>query len=163
MEITGCIRETFAAIKRPTLNELRIALESLPLEKDMSALCDAAPGHLPYGRQVLCRTDEVEVIAIHIPAGSQTAIHDHGQSAGCARIIEGNLLNVWYELDRSGYPEPFMAAALTEGEYMYAPRGQIHQMRNEGESRVVSLHVYAPPLSGTTSYRPYLEVLDFVI
>ncbi|SEG42562.1 cysteine dioxygenase family protein [Paenibacillus sp. UNC499MF] len=163
MNLLQSIEHAFGGLKKPTMNELRAGLEALSLTKDKIAPHVTEPERLAYGRHVLLRTADVEVVVIHLPGHGKTAIHDHGSSIGCARVIEGEMLNVWYELDRGGYPEPFMAAPVASGECMYAPRGQIHEMRNEHKERIVSLHVYSPPLTGTKAYLPYREVLDFVI
>lgn len=165
MKFLQRVEKALAGMTRPNVRELREALSSLSCTKEELAPYVTEPEQLPYGRHVICRTDEAEAIVIHIPARTETRIHDHGRSVGCAHVMEGTLLNTIYR--KEGQGEAVYAVSemiIREGQHMDAPCGQIHQMTNPTTRRTVSLHLYSPPLSGTRTYVAAEEyVLDYVI
>lgn len=165
MKVLQRVEKALTALRQPTVRELREMLSSLACTKEELAPYVTEPAQLPYGRHVIARTEEAEVIVIHIPARTETRIHDHGCSAGCALVIEGTLLNTIYRKEVLGEAVYAVSeATLREGQLMSAPYGQIHRMTNPSSGRTVSLHVYAPPLSGTKTYCAAEEyVLDYVI
>jgi cysteine dioxygenase len=121
------------------------------------------PRELPYGRKSLFHSDAMDVVLVHLPTGTQTWIHDHGRSVGCAVVIEGQLGNRIYALDAYGFPQLRKESKINTLECLLAPKRQIHQMVNNGPERTVSLHIYAPALKDTRTYRTYEDALDFVI
>ncbi|RTE10391.1 cysteine dioxygenase [Paenibacillus whitsoniae] len=163
MTLLRAIEQTFCSLKSPTQEELKQALQAI--EHQLSAASDykTEPTQFPYGRNVIYQTPELEVIVIHIPSASATAIHNHGTSVGAAYVAAGTIINSKFQLDAYGYPTLESDDVLQEGDYFIAPRGQIHQMTNPFHTSAVSLHVYSPPLSSVTRYLPYTEVLDYVI
>ncbi|MNI08553.1 Cysteine dioxygenase [compost metagenome] len=122
------------------------------------------PETASYGRNVIFRNDHLEVVVIHLPTNSSTAIHDHGaDSIGCMYVVEGQITNIEYKADSEGFPQQNDISVIYSGECCIFPYGQIHQLTNPHNNRVISLHVYSPPLSSVRTYTPYIEVLDFVI
>jgi cysteine dioxygenase len=152
-------------LQAPAASELLAALRHAdchPKEIGLYAL-DPIPG-MSYGRNVVYRSNDVEAIVIHLPAGARTSIHNHGDSIGCAQVVEGRLSNVVYRAKGFGMACETGKIDVRTGSFFAAPHGQIHQLRNDGEERAVSLHLYAPPLRGMRTYRPEEKVsLDFVI
>ncbi|SDD71553.1 cysteine dioxygenase [Paenibacillus sp. UNCCL117] len=138
------------------LQEWQVPAEALRREAPL-------PQELPYGRKVLHHSEAMDVVLVHLPPGAQTWIHDHGRSVGCAFVLEGQLSNCIYSLDSYGFPQLKKKSVIDAHEWLLAPKRQIHQMRNEGEVRTVSLHVYAPALKGTRTFYAYEDALDFVI
>jgi cysteine dioxygenase len=117
-----------------------------------------------YGRNVIYRSSDVEAIVIHLPAGGRTSIHNHGESIGCAQVVEGRLTNVVYRSKGFGMVRETGKIDVRTGFFFAAPYGQIHRLSNDAGERAVSLHLYSPPLRGMRTYRPEEEVsLDFVI
>jgi cysteine dioxygenase len=156
--------DMLSALKRPDVRELKEILSALDCTPELIAPYVSEPDRLPYGRNVLFRSDEVEAIVVHLPARSETYIHDHGCSAGCALVVEGVMLNTVYNADERGEAAYAAHFHVREGQTLLAPKGQIHQMSNPGARRTVSLHLYAPPLSGAKTYaRADQYVLDYVI
>lgn len=163
MKLLESIEQAFQHIDHTTLHELRGKIVSLGLTAELAAPWIEEPRLLPYGRKVVYQTEDVEVIVVHLPAGTETFIHDHGASIGCAYVLEGQLTNRVYRLSREGYAYEAGASVVEPGQFLYAPQGQIHQMCNTGPRRMVSFHVYAPKLSGSKSFYTYEQVLDYVI
>ncbi|OXM87281.1 cysteine dioxygenase [Paenibacillus rigui] len=163
MKLLESIEQAFRNVKQPNPHELRGIIGGLGLTSDLLAPWIEEPGLLPYGRKVMYQSANVEVIVVHLPQGTETFIHDHGASVGCAFVLEGALTNRIYRLGREGYAYEEAAHVIEPGKFLYAPRGQIHQMSNAGPGRLVSFHVYAPKLSETKMFYTYEQVLDYVI
>lgn len=156
--------DTLSVLKRPDMRELKEALSEFGCSSDQIKPFVPEPELLPYGRSVLFRSQDVEAIIVHLPAGCSTYIHDHGNSACCARLVEGVMLNTVFTANESGEAAYAAQYRVKEGQTVVAPVGHIHQMSNPGKSRTVSLHLYSPPLSGTKTYNRAEEyVLDYVI
>lgn len=143
--------------------DLQAMIRRLDLTPERVAPWVAEPQRLPYGRTSLYLADGLEAVLIHLPAGAETYIHDHGASFGCAQVLEGRMINRMFRLDDYGYPEYTGESEVKQGEFFMAPRHQIHQMANPGETRMISFHLYAPKMSGTRRYVPYEQALDYVI
>jgi cysteine dioxygenase len=163
MKLLETIEQAFRSVNNPAPHELRSIILKLELTPGKVAPYIEEPSSLPYGRKLLHQSDHAEVILIHMPQGSQTFIHDHGASVGCALIVEGRMTNAVYRVDSYGYACESGDISLQEQQFLFAPRGQVHQMRNAGPSRMISFHVYAPRLTDTKTYRTYEQVLDYVI
>lgn len=157
------IKEAFQYLFKPTMQEIKEAISSLG-ELQHSLTNDIVePSNMAYGRKVMFRSDTVEIILVHVPAFKQTLIHNHGESVCCALVVEGTLSNVDYQLDFGGYPSILSENGVIQNQYFLSPRDQIHQMQNREDKRLITFHVYTPPLSKMEVYLPYAEVLDYVI
>ncbi|TVY09014.1 cysteine dioxygenase [Paenibacillus cremeus] len=163
MEWTQRLEWLLQETRRPSLKELRAIIESLELTIEKVASYIAEPGALPYGRSVIYRSGDAEAVLIHLPAGQETYIHDHGFSIGCAMVVEGAFANRIYRLDSYGYPIYCGETQVESGGFYTVPKKMIHQLCNTSESRAISLHIYTPQLSGVKTYFPYEQVLDYVI
>lgn len=164
MKLLDSIEQAFRHVTAaPAPHELQAIITGLELTTEKVAPFIKEPSYLPYGRTILYQSDSVEVILIHLPQGNQTLIHDHGESIGCAYILEGQMTNIAYSTDSYGYAQECGQSTVMSDQFLYAPSGQIHQMRNSGTGRLLSFHVYTPRLTDTRMYRTYEQVLDYVI
>lgn len=163
MDLIGRIDQIFAGVAKPSPHEIRALIQRLNLTAEQLEAYVADPGELSYGRTLLYQNEEVDVILIHLPPGGETMIHDHGDSSGCAMVVEGAVNNCIYRLDGYGYPHLLTDYPVERGHFLYAPKQQIHQLQNPHSVRSLSVHVYAPKMQGNKAYLPYEEVLDFVI
>ncbi|WP_284644719.1 cysteine dioxygenase [Paenibacillus silviterrae] len=163
VELIKRIEATFAGVTKPTPHEIRALIQSLKLTAEELEEHVSDPGELSYGRTVLYQNEEVDVILIHLPPGGETRIHDHGESSGCAMVVEGAVMNCIYKLDSYGYPHLQAEHPVVREHFLYAPKWQIHQLQNPHAVRSLSVHVYAPSMRGNRAYLPYEQVLDFVI
>jgi cysteine dioxygenase len=165
MEWKQRLEIVLSELKMPSVADLRRALQQLDCtEADLRPFVTEPAAGRSYGRNVLYRTPDVEAIVVHIPSGAATTIHDHGESVGCALVVEGRLHNAMYRSAGYGMASEQGSIVAEAGDFIVALKGQIHQMRNEGGERFVSLHLYAPPLTGMRQYVPADEaVLDYVI
>ncbi|MFK7696162.1 cysteine dioxygenase [Paenibacillus sp. HJGM_3] len=150
--MSECISPVIHSIGEPTCEQLIDALMSLKAHKRLLSEEIPMPGELPYGRKVLYANEELEVILVHLPPYASTRIHDHGDSIGAALVLEGQLVNALYRLEEGGEALEQEARLAHCEELFLAERNQVHQMRNPYPERVVSLHMYAPPLRGMQVY-----------
>ncbi len=152
MELSDCIKNAFERIEEWTPERVGDALGGIPELRTLVRPHVTEPDGHAYGRNVVYADERMEAIVIHLPAGAATAVHDHGASIGCAVVVEGGMANEMYRLETDGKVRLDAASDVAAGERMLSPAGVIHRMRNDGAGRMVSLHVYAPPLRGMTRY-----------
>ncbi|GIP31605.1 cysteine dioxygenase family protein [Paenibacillus sp. J2TS4] len=147
-----------------TINEVELgkALRRLNCTAKQVSSYVTEPRELPYGRRVIHRTEEVEAIVVHLPAGRSTFIHDHGESVGCGYVVQGTMINTIYTPNERGRAEYVSEAIVREGDCFYAEPGQVHAMRNPAKEPLITFHLYAPPLEKANRYETEW-VLDYVI
>ncbi|MGG5775552.1 cysteine dioxygenase [Bacillus subtilis] len=126
MELYECIQDIFGGLKNPSVKDLATSLKRIPNAAKLSQPYIKEPDQYAYGRNAIYRNNELEIIVINIPPNKETTVHDHGQSIGCAMVLEG----------------------------------LIHKMSNPTSERMVSLHVYSPPLEDMTVFEEQKEVLE---
>lgn len=96
-----------------------------------------------YTRKTLYQDDEVEVVDITWQPGAQTEPHDHGESHGIIRVIEGNIEEI--RIPQNGAPPEHHV--YRKGDIVHETPDLVHIMRNgvkDGQSRTI--HAYTPPL-----------------
>ena len=98
----------------------------------------------PAGRWYarLANTDRYEAWLITWLPGQQTDWHDHGGSAGAFAVVSGVLL----EDTRSG------TRTIAAGSGRRFGARHVHRVVNDGDTAVVSVHLYAPALRSMTRY-----------
>lgn len=159
MELYECIDILFGGLKNPTVKDLEYALKQIPHERNIFEPHVTEPDLLNYGRNVIYRNSELEVIVINLPPDNETSIHDHGQSIGCAMVLEGKLQNCIYRLN--GQKSKLCSSYFVhEGDSLISTPGLIHKMMNTSSDRMVSLHVYSPPLQDMTFFKEESETVE---
>lgn len=76
-------------------------------------------------------------------AGSGTALHDHGDSAGALYVVTGELVE--HRPNPAGRGRP-LRRVLRELDDRPMPPSHIHEVANESGTVAASIHVYSPPL-----------------
>lgn len=159
MHFIDWIAARFGDMNRPDPGRLERALLDAPDAATNVAPHIREPDQYPYGRNVVFANDRVEAIVVYVPPGVSTPIHDHGESVGCALVVEGTLINTEFvpaamdrtTVDRAG------ESRVDAGGVATFPAGTIHRMTNGGPGRLVSLHIYAPPLRDVRRYEEASE------
>lgn len=104
-----------------------------------------------YTRRTLARTPGCELLLICWLPGQGSRVHDHGGSYGASLVLRGEL-----EETRFGWTdtrlEPRALASARPGDVLLEQQETIHRLDNRCGRGAVSLHLYAPPMSGMTSY-----------
>ncbi|MBM7691558.1 cysteine dioxygenase [Peribacillus deserti] len=155
MQLLNRIHQQLGNLTKPTLEEVGDALKQISNQSHPDLeLYIMEPDKLAYGRNVIYRNDCLEVIVINLPPHKETAIHDHGGSIGCAVVLEGTLLNSIYRINNSQI-EPAHSFFVKKGECLYSTLGLIHKMSNSDKDRMISLHVYSPPLQNMSTFKEH--------
>ncbi|AEI62738.1 cysteine dioxygenase [Corallococcus macrosporus] len=104
-----------------------------------------------YARQTLARTPACELLLISWLPGQASRVHDHGGSGGASWLVRGALRETRYAWagDRLA---PDVVVGASEGDVLVELPDTIHRIDNASRHGAVSLHLYAPPLRGMTSY-----------
>ncbi|MEP9404701.1 cysteine dioxygenase family protein [Peribacillus frigoritolerans] len=153
MDFLETIKGTFDNL--PSYNEVNLvqAIQSLNLTFNEVSKYVTEPKDLEYGRNVIYRSENVEVIVIHLPSMAKTLIHDHGLSIGCIFVVAGDFLNVLYKLeDKASYPIYDQVEEFSQNEILVVKEDTIHMMYNPTTSPVITFHIYTPPIKGGTTY-----------
>src|SRR5690554_2814207 len=158
MDLLKMLSNRFDSLLKPSRIELLEELSQIPELETLIQPYVTEPEQYPYGRNPIYNSGEVEIIVVNLPSNCQTYIHDHGQSEGCGRVIQGELINAVYEPIDQDQVRMVKELKVQAGEVFNTPYGTIHQMRNQQAKQVISLHIYAPPLEGLKVYpQPELQ------
>ena len=110
------------------------------------------PDQLPYGRKVIFASDNVEATVIHLPPGSQTPIHNHGDAVGCTLVVSGMIINKKYRQTAWGTLELMKEEFVPKDYCFQSTRGDIHCVQNPSHVRAVTLQIYTPSLANMRYY-----------
>ena len=132
-----------------------------------------------YARNLVCRTAQFELLVLCWKPGQASTIHDHAGSLNVTRLYLGNLTSRRFRRRDGGRGVSEVGGAAS-GELPRGPvelideqviadsgaatvdRGEIHQLANESGSELITVHLYAPPLTDIVVYsltEPQTEVL----
>ena len=132
-----------------------------------------------YARNLICRTAQFELLVLCWKPGQASTIHDHAGSLNVTRLYLGELTSRQFRR-RGGGRGVSEVGGTTSGELPRGPveltdeqviagsgaatvdRGEIHQLANESGSELITVHLYAPPLTDIVVYsltEPQTEVL----
>ena len=132
-----------------------------------------------YARNLICRTAQFELLVLCWKPGQASTIHDHAGSLNVTRLYLGELTSRQFRRRDGGRGVSEMNGAAS-GELPRGPvelideqviagsgaatvdRGEIHQLANESGNELITVHLYAPPLTDIVVYsrtEPQTEVL----
>ncbi|WP_078393156.1 cysteine dioxygenase [Shouchella patagoniensis] len=146
---TKRIHQVLGSLKSPNMTELRDAILSLDAKmKDVSPYL-MQDEHKPYYRQLLFQSKEVELLVMNW-SNLDCAPHDHGNSFGWIQVVSNDCQNTVYKTNDDGIPQELFTQTHRNGKLFLAPRKGIHKMK--GRKGLVTLHLYAPPITGMKVY-----------
>ncbi|MFC7371940.1 cysteine dioxygenase [Fictibacillus iocasae] len=151
MAITTEATFVLDTLRNPTRAELLDALMKLNFSVDDVEAALGLAGEKPYFRKLLYKSEDVEMLVMNW-SDVACAPHDHGDSHGYIHVLEGESVNTVYEVDEGGLPSELFVKVQKSGQVLYAPRKGVHKMQAAGGGRLVTLHLYAPPISGMKVY-----------
>ncbi|MGI9516326.1 MAG: cysteine dioxygenase [Pirellulaceae bacterium] len=107
-----------------------------------------------YLRNLVRRTDHYEALFLCFEAGQRTPIHDHSGSACGVRVIEGAAMETIFERTEDGWLYATGTSELPATGVVGSEDMDIHQLSNlqSGGKRLVTLHIYSPPLGEVGNY-----------
>jgi predicted metal-dependent enzyme (double-stranded beta helix superfamily) len=126
--------------------------------------CDAR-----YARNLICRTPAFELLVLCWRPGQASTIHDHAGCLNVTRVYSGELTSRVFRR-RDGGPGvatvggaetgtlPAGPVDLVDEQVLAGPgaatvdRGEIHQLGNTSADGLVTVHLYAPPLTDIVVY-----------
>jgi DMSO/TMAO reductase YedYZ molybdopterin-dependent catalytic subunit len=138
---------------RPLLDELAKVLERSGLS------CDDVPGFVRfsergYQRNLVRAGDWYHLWVMCWKNGQRSPIHDHAGSACAVRVLRGVATVTDFALAPNGHVKALGSHDLGPGAVMASQDGDMHQVSNlqAGDSDLVTLHVYTPPLLRMGTY-----------
>jgi cysteine dioxygenase len=108
-----------------------------------------------YTRNRVLKTDVLEALILCWEPGQCTVIHDHNGSFGVVRVLEGELSETIYVQDADGILRRRREAKWQPDAVTGADAPDIHCLyncQNSGQ-KLVTLHVYCPPLHKLNTYK----------
>ncbi len=122
-----------------------------------------------YARNLVCRTPAFELLVLCWKPGQASTIHDHAGCLNVTRVYSGELTSRVFRR-RDGRPGVAGVGGAESGELPVGPvdlvdehvlagagaatvdRGEIHQLGNTSAEGLVTVHLYAPPLTDIVVY-----------
>lgn len=149
------LQETLAALRvAPALEDLDRWLSTVRVtENDVHPFRFFKQG--TYARHRVMRNEFVELLVLCWLPGQRTPIHDHNGSYGAVRVCEGVMWETMFALNDESELYYRSAREWGKGEVTDANVPDIHQLGNPECSgqRLVTLHLYAPPLGVLNTYK----------
>jgi quercetin dioxygenase-like cupin family protein len=95
-----------------------------------------------YARHLVVKSQNVEIILVCWLPGQASPVHGHGPSDSVIMVLEGELSYTNY------YPNGRkVSGTIHKGDISHAPVGVEHQIANNSNNELVTLHIYSPPLN----------------
>jgi cysteine dioxygenase len=110
-----------------------------------------------YARNLVCRTQTFELLVLCWRPGQESTIHDHAGSLNAIGVHRGELTSRVFK-SGAGAPVGSGPVVMTTEERIGSgglagvDRDGIHQLANTSAEDLVTVHVYAPPLTELTVY-----------
>lgn len=103
-----------------------------------------------YVRNLVYQDDNIDILILCWNSYQQSGIHDHPENGCLLRIMQGKLTEEVYEKDVDNKFILKEENKLLTDEISYqVGKDGLHNIINEDEEQVVSIHIYSPP-----NYRP---------
>lgn len=104
-----------------------------------------------YTRTTLGWTPACELLLLCWMPGQSSRVHDHGGSYGASLVLLGELEETRFAWTDT-HLEPHLLHTARSGDVLLERPETIHRVDNRFATGAVSLHLYAPPMSGMTNY-----------
>jgi cysteine dioxygenase len=115
-----------------------------------------------YWRHPVCRNEFVEMLVLCWGPGHRTPIHDHSGSHGAVKVFDGILWETTFTFDSADGLRYKSAREWRAGNITGAGVPDIHQLGNPdvSEQKLITIHVYAPPLGVLKTYKAGSKVIS---
>ena len=151
----GGLAEKVSALKSsPTLKEVNAWLGAVVVTEDeLRPHVSFKEG--TYARHRVRLSDHAELLVLCWRPGQRTPIHDHAGSFGAVRVLRGVMWETVFELEGERGLAYARSREWLPGETTGADVPDIHQLGNPDVSGqdLVTLHLYAPPLTSLNVYK----------
>jgi len=107
-----------------------------------------------YQRNLLRGTGRYEALLMCWRRGQRSPVHDHAGSLCAVRVLRGVVTETRYERGADGELSPAGTVRHPAGSVCVSYDADIHEISNEesGETDLMTLHVYLPPLRSMQTY-----------
>jgi cysteine dioxygenase len=124
-----------------TLDELIVLARDYPVPDELPIDFEAKP----YSRVPIYRDDLHEVVIICFGPGQTSSVHDHQGSSCVVRVLEGKVLELFF--DRTDDGDTILSGHhyLNPGDISGLDETRIHQIANMHPVGTVLLNFYSPP------------------
>ncbi len=97
-----------------------------------------------YGRKIIFKNDEIEVMLAKWSFKAMAAPHNHGSSKGLIWFAQGNFQEQHYQFKNKNLMQVDRAQFYFENQVVTVEQSDIHSCQPETVG--VSLHIYSPPI-----------------
>ena len=104
-----------------------------------------------YSRNLLAYGPQFYALVLCWKPGQASPIHDHRGASCGVRVIEGVATETSFELQGDRLVERAVTR-MRAGEVCGSFDDDIHEIRNDGEGNLVTLHIYSPYLDNINLY-----------
>ena len=137
-------------VERPfTSDELRALAEGVDLAS-FEAGDHCCYNERRYARNTVFENEHFELVVICWRPGQASAVHDHGSSLCLYLVVEGEFDERLFELGEDGEPVPTTTRRWGKGGITIATGPDVHQIANDSDQNLLTVHVYSPPLKQTS-------------
>ncbi|MGH2624979.1 MAG: cysteine dioxygenase [Sphingobacterium sp.] len=99
-----------------------------------------------YSRNIICKNEDYELVAICWAAGQYSDRHHHGKSSCAMLVLAGELLETTDVESKTEFTL-IKTTILGNGSSIFLNNPMVwHQVRNNSNSQAISIHLYSPPL-----------------
>ncbi len=137
----------------PSLPDLIDIVERVDLDLD-----DVTPfvrfGEHQYQRNLIHAGTHYHAWVLCWKNGQRSPIHDHTGSCCAVRVLRGTLTETLFAFAPNGHIKAISSRDFPEGSVVGSQDSDMHQVSNlqAGSADLVTLHVYAPPLTSMGLY-----------
>ena len=153
-DLAGLVERLSGVVRRPTFGEINALLGGV------SVGADELRPHVgfkegTYARHRVHLSEHAELLVLCWRPGQRTPIHDHAGSSGAVRVLRGVMWETLFEMGASEGLRYKSGREWTPGHVTGADVPDIHQLGNPDVSGqdLVTLHLYAPPLTSLNVYK----------
>jgi len=154
LTLAGLAAKISALKSRPALEEVNRWLGAAAVSEDeLRPYVSFKEG--TYARHRVLLSEFAELLVLCWRPGQRTPIHDHAGSFGAVRVLRGVMWETIFELEGGRGLTYARAREWTAGDITGADVPDIHQLGNPDVSGqdLVTLHLYAPPLTSLNVYK----------
>ena len=153
-DLAGLVERLSRDGERPTFEELNMLLTRVEVSADeLRPYVGFKEG--TYARHRVHLGEHAELLVLCWRPGQRTPIHDHAGSYGAVRVLRGVMWETLFEMEDAAGLRYKSAREWTPGHVTGADVPDIHQLGNPEVSGqdLVTLHLYAPPLTSLNVYK----------
>lgn len=108
--------------------------------------------HRPYSKRLLLENDFIEIVLIKWKYQIPCTPHDHGNSWGYVKILNGSLENTSYSIKNDSlYTKKNQVTSHGKEELLYIPKNYIHSIESTNK-QTTTLHFYVTPIKNMKIY-----------